>query len=132
MSDEANLKRLNLRMSAEDVAWLIEQAEDEGVDYTTLIRMIINRLRRGRPPLVSMMGPTQPVRRETQAIRDVNVVIPGPEDSAEIAEDVLQARLNELEGGEVVQLHADSPSETEAAAIPLRRVAREQYNPGRR
>jgi hypothetical protein len=133
MSDEANLKRVNLRLSADDLTWLTANAEDEGVDYTTLIRMIINRLRRGRPPLVSMMAPRIIVPADIMAeqqeltARQVTYV---PDGST--AEDVLQARLTELEGGDVVQLHAESPSETEAVATPLRRLARQQYNPGRR
>jgi len=46
-----------------------------------------------------------------------------------LAEDVLQSRLAELDGGDVVQLHREP--EAEPAAMPLRRVPRQQYNPGR-
>lgn len=134
MTDEANLKRVNLRMNAEDVAWLVEQAEDEGVEYTTLIRMIVNRLRRGRPPLVSMMTGGAPRRIPASPQYDPSYFAvaegtpPNPIDPA-LAEDVLQSRLQELETMPVAPSPAD---EAEVVAIPLRRVGREQYNPGRR
>ena len=44
----------------DDLAWLNEQAEDEGVELATLVRMIVARLRKGRAPLVSMMTAPAP------------------------------------------------------------------------
>lgn len=131
MPDKADLQRVNLRMSPEDVAWLVEQAEDEGVEYTTLIRMIVNRLRRGRPPLVSMMTGTAPRLPTLPANGTQGYVSIQQQEAIDpaLAEDVLQSRLSELETMPEEQL---APEETEVVAIPLRRVGREQYNPGRR
>lgn len=128
--------RKGFRLSPEDEAWLAEHAEDEGVDASTLVSMIISRLRKGRPPLVSMM--VEKIAAGTiVAARDVNYPIEqrtvehaqgGEVIDSDIVEDVLASRLAEADGSQVVQLHSDE----EAVAIPLRRVGREQYNPGRR
>lgn len=128
MSDKI---RSNVRFSAEDTAWLAEHAEDEGVEPATLVRMIISRLRKGRPPLVSMMVAAPRSQQRTVVVDDAfrpdPLIDPTLVDGT--AEDILASRLAELDGGNVEQLHQP---EGESAAIPLRRVAREQYNPGRR
>ena len=62
MSEDHRTKRIVVRFTEDDLAWLNEQAEDEGVEPATLVRMIVARLRKGRAPLVSMMSaaPTAP------------------------------------------------------------------------
>lgn len=136
MSDDARAKRMAVRFTDDDLAWIAEHAEDEGVEPATLVRLIINRMRRGRPLLMSMVtaqgtamsrtvSAAVPARRAT-----FEVLEPQSGESAQhdnIAEEVLEQRLAELDGGEVVQLR----TEEEIAAVPLRRLGRQQYNPGR-
>jgi hypothetical protein len=138
MSDDTRAGRMSVRFTDDDRAWLAEHAEDEGVEPATLVRLIINRLRRGRPLLMSLVAmpvaaAPQPAYR--RPARVVAAVAPASEEPGEaepldgaVVEDVLNSRLAELEGGDVVPLH----TEQEAAAIPLRRMPRENYNPGRR
>lgn len=52
--------RMTIRFTAEDTAWIAEQAADEGVDDATFVRMLVNRLRRNRPPLIRMALEAQP------------------------------------------------------------------------
>lgn len=131
MSDDTRAKRMSVRFTDDDLTWIAEHAEDEGVEPATLVRMIINRLRRGRPPLMSMIVEREypPTTVTKEVFRGVNQGTP-PVATAEggDAEDVLAARLAELDGGNEEQLK--EPAE-ESAAIPMRRVARQQYNPGR-
>jgi predicted DNA binding CopG/RHH family protein len=54
MSEDHRTKRIAVRFTEDDLAWLNEQAEDEGVEPATLVRMIVARLRKGRAPLVSI------------------------------------------------------------------------------
>src|SRR5215471_4581303 len=56
MSEDHRTKHIAVRFTEDDLAWLNEQAEDEGVGPPTLVRMIVARLRKGRAPLVSMMS----------------------------------------------------------------------------
>ena len=44
-------KRLLVRLSPDDHAWLLTQAEDEGVDPQTMVALVIHRLRLGRQPV---------------------------------------------------------------------------------
>lgn len=139
MSDDTRARRMAVRFSDEDLAWLAEHAEDEGVEPATLVRMIVSRLRKGRAPLMSMITapkreyPQMAVGQET--FRRINQsaerLSAAPDEEAYepegVAEDVLAARLAELEGADVVQLHGGE----EAVATPIRRVARQSFNPGR-
>lgn len=135
MSDDARAKRMAVRFTDDDLAWIAEHADDEGVEPATLVRMIINRLRRGRAPLMSMISTAmQTAPRPVQyggASAGPAVFVPVSAqpigDASAVADEVLEQRLAELDGGEVVQLH----SEEEIAAVPLRRIGRQQYNPGR-
>ena len=135
MSEDHRTKHIAVRFTEDDLAWLNEQAGDEGVEPATLVRMIVARLRKGRAPLVSMMSaaPMAP-RMVSQAPRLNYEATPmyepvEPEGDPSVAEDVLNARLAELDGADVVPLHQP---EAEPVAISLRRVERQQYNPGRR
>lgn len=147
MAKDAHTDRKSIRFSPEDQAWLAEHAEDEGVEPATLVRMIINRLRRGRPPLMSMALAPQMRAPASLADRDLrpgraeyhptadfrpDPVIDG-DGAGDVVEDVLQSRLEELDGSNIQQLYADDGTgdELTRAAIPLRRVGRQNYNPGR-
>ena len=143
MTSDARAKRMAVRFTDDDLAWLTEQAEDEGVEAATLVRMIVARLRKGRSPLVSMMG--QPARPALDVMREMRAAyVPGvyqppvPElggvmgTDPEMVEDILRQRLSEMgaDAGEVVPM--DDGHNDESVAIPLRRIPRQQYNPGRR
>lgn len=129
-------KRMAVRFTDADLAFLAKHAEDEGVEPATLVRMIVARLRKGRQPLISLME-ARPMPRTTpgatfnEQIHGIwqPPVAPEPQANAAEADDILNSRLNELDSADVVQLH--QPTEEEAAAIPLMRVPRQQYNPGR-
>jgi hypothetical protein len=73
MSEDHRTKRIVVRFTENDLAWLNEQAEDEGVEPATLVRMIVARLRKGRAPLVSMMSaaPTAPRMVQRADIADL-------------------------------------------------------------
>jgi hypothetical protein len=73
MSEDHRTKRIVVRFTEDDLAWLNEQAEDEGVEPATLVRMIVARLRKGRAPLVSMMSaaPTAPRMVQRADIADL-------------------------------------------------------------
>lgn len=138
MSDEAQddprTKRLAIRVANEDHLWLIEQAEDEGVEPATLVRMMISRLRKGRMPLIAMMEAGH--RMAYPAVRLPTADNPRQTAIDEEADGIVQARLNEMDGAEVVPFPetddiGDMGNEGEAVAIPLRRVERNRYNPGR-
>ncbi len=134
--DEAGsrARRMAVRFTDEDLAFLTENAEDEGVEPATLVRMIVSRLRKGRQPLISMMEQVAPAPRAIQSVRagvsfyQPPAAAPAPVDDG-AADEVLASRLAELETADVVQLH--QPPEEESAAIPLVRIPRQQYNPGR-
>lgn len=134
--DASDKTRFSFRISGDDLAWLAEQAEDEGVDPATMVRMIVSRLRKGRPPLVSMMvaAPAQRVMvRGLQGTYEAQAIVSeAPRLDDGVVDDVLQQRLAELDGADVVPLHAEAEGETQGVAMPLRRVPRQQYNPGRR
>lgn len=146
MSDDARARRMAVRFTDDDLAWIAEHADDEGVEPATLVRMIINRLRRGRAPLMSMIGTAQhvvasaagtmpsssPARRATFDVLEPQTSEIVQHDN--LAEQVLADRLADLEGSNVQQLYADDAvgDELQTAAIPLKRVSRQQYNPGRR
>jgi hypothetical protein len=129
-SSSGRAPRMAVRFTDDDLAWLAEQAEDEGVEPATLVRMIVSRLRKGRAPLIRMMEQSTPVRalqpRAVFAAPQPAMQYEVPAD--DVADDILQQRLAEVESGEVVQLH--QPVE-EAIATPLLRVPRQQWNPGR-
>lgn len=141
MSDDARAKRMAVRFTDDDLAWIAEHADDEGVEPATLVRMIINRLRRGRAPLMSMIPTAAHAAPQPEQYRVAvapGVMIPNSAppsgDVGAVADEVLGQRLAELDGSNVQQLYADDAvgDELQTAAIPLRRVSRQQYNPGRR
>ena len=137
MSDDepkdSRTKRMAVRFTDEDLAFLAENAEDEGVEVATLVRMIVARLRKGRAPLISMMEaqpqPQRIVVRGLQVPYEPKSFVSEPPMPAGAADDVLASRMAELDSADVIPLH--QPAEEEAAAIPLVRVPRQQYNPGR-
>ena len=125
--------RMSLRFAADDLDWIAEQAADEGVDNATMVRMIVNRLRRGRAPLISMMeAPRSEPRMTVQQYGEKLLRDTYNDELSDrsAADEVLEARLAEVEqgGAEVISFQPD----VEAAAMPIRRVERERYNPGRK
>ena len=131
-------KRLLVRLSPDDHAWLLTQAEDEGVDPQTMVVLVIHRLRLGRHPVpVTTKMPANPVYLVPEgfdmspgAINKVNgsEIIkeyqqPSPVDPTEV-EDILASRMQEL--GQ----QPAAPS-SEIPAVSLHRIPRRSYNPGR-
>lgn len=132
-------KRMMVRLGGEDEAWVAEQAADEGVEAATWVRMVINRLRRGRPALLSMLQAQtvaaprmngKPQAAAPQSIlEDLKFVEENPNDLADPQEaaDVLAQRLQELEQTPIQA----APPAVEAAAVSLQRMPRNKFNPGR-
>lgn len=116
--------RMMIRLSPEDRSWVAEQAEDEGVEPHIFVRLLINRARRGRPLLIAQAAqqtatPLPPVVTQSEWPQP-QTIAPTPE-----LDDLIEARLSEEAQGLAIQ------PEEYSAAIPLRRVERVKYNPGR-
>lgn len=122
-------RRMQVRFAEEDMTWIAEQAADEGVDDATFVRMLVNRLRRGRPPLMRMMLEVQPAKRAV-AVPTLPAAADLPPDVD--AEAVLAERLAEsgLEPNAPPIEHEPEP-EAQVVAMSMRRVPRQSYNPGR-
>lgn len=133
-------KRVMVRLSDADEAWVAEQAEDEGVDNATFLRMLVTRLRRGRPPLMRLAidgaaaVPHSPASDELYYAQ----ASAAPTADAQQITDLLEQRAREAaanDGPDGVR-HNDEPHDggamngAEPVAVPLRRVPRQQYNPG--
>lgn len=121
-------KRIMVRVTDEQLAWIGHMAADEGMDNATFVRVVIDRLSKNRPPLIGMMAvPETPFQMFPPKVTHYHsaqiVEMPQGETS-----DILAQRVAEAEASLPQTL--DNPPE-ESAAIPLRRVARERYNPGR-
>lgn len=140
-------KRLSVRFTSEDEAWIAEQAADEGVDNATFVRMLVNRLRRGRPALMrdalAAHDPLRPTALNNAPTPYMNTdfVL----DSAEIPSDdgALHA-AQRIEDGTAEQILARRLAENpqmpdmggavpngNAAAQPIVRIERSKWNPGR-
>lgn len=122
-----------VRVTDEQLAWIGEMAADEGMDNATFVRVVLDRLSKGRAPLIGMM---QPQPRSSLALhyheptelarRDIAVT----GDSIG-SDDILAQRAAEAEASLPTAQDDQSEPPQESAAIPLRRVQRERYNPGR-
>jgi hypothetical protein len=120
-------KRIMVRVSEDQLAWIGQMAADEGMDNATFVRVVIDRLSKGRAPLISMMatrivpvpsGPPGSIMRpdEPQTLaRDDNV-------QELLAQRTAEAEENLPEPGPALAAE-------QSGAIPLRRLAREVYNP---
>jgi hypothetical protein len=128
-------KRIMVRVTDEQLAWIGKMAADEGMDNATFVRVVIDRLSKGRAPLIGMM------QQAIQAPAGMDVVAEWPAISPQLQR--MQAENDGVVGGVLAQRFAEAeanlpspqddqsePSQ-ESAAIPLRRVQRERYNPGR-
>lgn len=47
-------KRIVIRLSEQQLAWIEAWAADEGMDNSTFVRVVLDRLSKGRPPLYGM------------------------------------------------------------------------------
>lgn len=124
------IKRIVIRLTERQDAWITEQAADEGMDNATFVRVLIDRLSKRRAPLIGMMQPT--IAQENQRYYDFMKSDPllQPAQAAEIiheANDLLQRRMAEAEAR--LPNVGEWPEEQASAAIPLRRIGREVYNP---
>jgi hypothetical protein len=124
-------KRIMVRVTDEQLVWIGQMAADEGMDNATFVRVVIDRLSKGRAPLIGMMqGPVRalvvPVGTDCRAGH--LSYVESLDDGMPQTVDILAQRVAEAEAS--LPQGSDNPPE-ESAAIPLRRVARERYNPGR-
>ena len=120
-------KRIVVRVTDEQLAWIAEMANDEGMDNATFVRVILDRMSKGRPPLLAMMigQPQQQVFVVPQ--REQLYAVPQADGEAG---DVLAQRAAEAEAA--IPEATDEVQEEEQAAIPLRRAPRgTMWNPGR-
>jgi hypothetical protein len=127
-------KRIMVRVTDEQLAWIGEMAADEGMDNATFVRVVLDRLSKGRAPLIGMM------QQATQALslpvgfdhRAGATNYTGSLDGAvPQTHDILAQRAAEAEANLPPPSDPESDHPEESAAIPLRRVGRERYNPGR-
>jgi hypothetical protein len=122
-------KRIMVRVTDEQLAWIGEMAADEGMDNATFVRVVLDRLSKGRAPLIGMM--------QSQILAQVTLPThyqPHNEGSTPVdgvTNDILAQRAAEAEANLPPANEAESDQPQESAAIPLRRVQRERYNPGR-
>lgn len=134
--------RITVRLDDEDKVWIAEQARDEGVDDATMVRMIVNRLRRNRPPLMRMALSSAKLtfaewservnEREMAEHPAMAALNDGLSGNGADADTVLAQRLAEMGDQQTTQMPEGVPvNGGETAAISLRPVAREKYNPGR-
>jgi hypothetical protein len=127
-------KRIMVRVTDEQLAWIGEMAADEGMDNATFVRVVLDRLSKGRAPLIGMMAQqtfVQPFVAPPQPDFDAyGIPIAVPRAAGE-STDILAQRAAEAEANLPPRQEAESDHPEESAAIPLRRVQRERYNPGR-
>ena len=123
-------KRLLVRLSPDDHAWLLTQAEDEGVDPQTMVALVIHRLRLGRQPVPVQIRRGSGLVQVIPALtipeeRQISEEYQRPEllETTEV-EDILASRMQEL--GQ----QPAAPS-SEVPAVSLHRIPRRSYNPGR-
>jgi hypothetical protein len=132
-------KRIMVRVTDEQLAWIGEMAADEGMDNATFVRVVLDRLSKGRAPLIGMM---QPQSRPSQ-----NAIMPTVTEyvGRELTPEEYEGRSLQQPGQfEVIEGRAPTfdelnpetrpdqdPRPLPAAATPLRRVERTKYNPGR-
>lgn len=126
-------KPLKLKLTDEQLAWVEQAAADEGIDSSTFVRMMIDRLSKGRAPLISQMAepphipPSYWPANATDAAR------------AQLAENV--HGFSELGAADPATVRAALAKEPErefevnweaakdTAAISLRKVKWDPYNP---
>jgi len=131
-----------VRVTDEQLAWIGEMAADEGMDNATFVRVVLDRLSKGRAPLIGMMQPTTqalslPVGFDhspgaTNYGEAFDGAVPRMvEFNGGVTHDILAQRAAEAEANLPAPQGDQSEPPQESAAIPLRRVARERYNPGR-
>lgn len=119
-------KRIVVRLDERQQTWIAEQARDEGMDSATFVRVVLDRLSKGRPPLIAMMATNwrnlgHKTDVDCESLPDVTDL----SGRAVAVDDLLAAR-------ELQATPQDGPQDKITdGAIPLRRVGRERYNPGR-
>jgi hypothetical protein len=121
-------KRIMVRVTDEQLAWIGAMATDEGMDNATFVRVVIDRLSKGRAPLIGMMS-GQGVAFTPSAQYQPH--FEGSAPAGAETNDILAQRAAEAEAAIPQGSEDTEPAQQEHAAIPLRRVQRERYNPGR-
>lgn len=128
-------KPLKLKLTDDQLAWVEQAAADEGIDSATFVRMMIDRLSKGRAPLISQMiateAPAFMVCHETADYVEANGRLPtvfepewsdlGTADPATVRAALAQEPEREFD--------VNWEAAKEVAAISLRKVEWNQYNP---
>lgn len=130
-------KTIKLKLSAEQATWLEIAAADEGMDSATFARVLIDRLSKGRAPLISQMTTNAVAQDYVPQYPHVEVpreIVP------EFAAGEIAPAFTGLGGASEAEvrmaLAADPIREPEynyeangAPAVSLRSIPREVYNP---
>jgi hypothetical protein len=129
-------KRMVLKLTDEQLAWVEQAAADEGIDSATFVRMMIDRLSKGRAPLISQMVAVEampeqyPVSAATAAA--VRSFVAPSEFAAQFSDlatadpAAVRAALDREPAKEFV---VDWEASKAVAAISLRSVEWDRYNP---
>lgn len=128
-------KRIVIRLSEQQLAWIEAWAADEGMDNSTFVRVVLDRLSKGRPPLIGMMTAGEahydhfsrtdaPMKSYNGVgIREVEELKPSGSPATTLADEI-----DEIE-------NATRDVELPGKAQPIARspglVERQRYNPGR-
>ncbi len=129
-------KPLKLKLTDEQLAWVEQAAADEGIDSATFVRMMIDRLSKGRAPLISQMVTVEtsvvPQEWDGQPIK-APAFQPYPQPFAPQFSD-----LGAADAGTVRAALAREPEREfevnweaakDVAAVSLRKAAWDAYNP---
>jgi hypothetical protein len=124
-------KRMVLKLTDEQLAWVEKAAADEGIDSATFVRMMIDRLSKGRAPLISQMRADGLVEQPAIVRQDMRTFLPGEltpqfSDLATAAPDAVRAALDREPAKEFV---VDWEAAKDVAAISLRKAEWDPYNP---
>lgn len=131
------LPRLVIRVSPEDDAWLVSESERMGCDKDNLVRMMIRQARVGQGAPVAPQAQSRSVAASAPLRRPVShddaYVGPGADLSAFQSGEAIDADPTGILASRLAEVDAASIEQPEpamnGAAVSLRRVERERYNP---
>jgi hypothetical protein len=135
-------KRMTIRLAPEDEQWLATEAADEGLDPAAMVRVILARLRQGRPALYRealalARAPVVAAAQRVLARHPLNPMMPAPMPRVDVSGEVVEPvqpvdeALDAMEAQSEAEEYGEPPPLSGvAAAFPLKLVARQKYNPG--
>lgn len=142
-------KRIVVRVTDAQDDWLTQAAADEGLDKATFLRAMVDRLSKGRAPLISMMQ-SRPMPRAAvlpggfdprpgainyadDVEQSANAVDAAADLAQRAAEDAIAnaPRVKSFEELNPPRAFDATEPDPGVVSMPLRRVGRQVYNPGR-